>query len=61
MELQLAKQAKTWKIKMASTFSFINMKLLKVCEKWSGAIKDSIFDIFEVSSNKNDELAAMLY
>ena len=45
-----------WKIKMASTFSFVIMKSLKLREKWSSTPEGSIFDIFKVSTIFYDEL-----
>ena len=53
--------AKSWKIKMASTFLFVNINPLKVHEKLSGTPKDSIFDIFVVSTIFNDELISSCY
>ena len=44
------------RIKMASTFLFVKIKWLEVCEKWSGTSEDSILDIFSVSTIYYDEL-----
>ena len=54
--MEPAKQAMSWKIKMASTFLFVKIKWLEVCEKWSGTSEDSILDIFSVSTIFYDEL-----
>ena len=58
--MESAEQAKAWKIKMVSTFSFINMKPLKVSDKWRGDYWALISYIFEVRATKNDELMNIL-
>ena len=44
------------RIKMASTFFFYQENSQKIIAKWRRGSKGSIFDIFDASSTKNDEL-----
>ena len=45
---------------MASTFFFYQENSQKIIAKWRRGSKGSIFDIFDVSSTKNDELPAIM-